>query len=124
MYLLHQPLFSQSPVALSSGESEYYAIVRAAAQGLHVAAICDDLGLINSLGPDRRKEFHDSGGSQRQLGCPHVWAESRPGQTKARTHAAAVDPRAGGARQNKYPTSRNQGERSRPADETVCSRIG
>eukprot|EP00971_Amphidinium_carterae_P280514 5568491-Amphidinium_carterae.1 len=28
-----------------AGKSEYYAIVKAAAQGLHVAAICEDLGL-------------------------------------------------------------------------------
>eukprot|EP00971_Amphidinium_carterae_P135940 2693676-Amphidinium_carterae.1 len=35
----------QSTVALSSGESEYYAIVKAAAQGLHTAAVCRDLGL-------------------------------------------------------------------------------
>eukprot|EP00971_Amphidinium_carterae_P199595 3961605-Amphidinium_carterae.1 len=35
----------QSTVALSSGESEYYAIVKAAAQGLHTAAVLKDLGL-------------------------------------------------------------------------------
>eukprot|EP00971_Amphidinium_carterae_P002127 42032-Amphidinium_carterae.1 len=35
----------QSTVALSSGESEYYAIVKVAAQGLHTAAVCRDLGL-------------------------------------------------------------------------------
>eukprot|EP00971_Amphidinium_carterae_P048482 955514-Amphidinium_carterae.2 len=35
----------QSTVALSSGESEYYAIVKAATQGLHTAAVCKDLGL-------------------------------------------------------------------------------
>eukprot|EP00971_Amphidinium_carterae_P188190 3735417-Amphidinium_carterae.1 len=35
----------QSTVVLSWGESEYYAIVEAAAQGLHTAAVCRDLGL-------------------------------------------------------------------------------
>eukprot|EP00971_Amphidinium_carterae_P094897 1877755-Amphidinium_carterae.1 len=35
----------QSTVALSAVESEYYAIVKAAAQGLHTAAVCKDLGL-------------------------------------------------------------------------------
>eukprot|EP00971_Amphidinium_carterae_P030672 603680-Amphidinium_carterae.1 len=30
---------------MSSGKSEYYARVKAAAQGLHTAAICSDLGL-------------------------------------------------------------------------------
>eukprot|EP00971_Amphidinium_carterae_P132215 2619062-Amphidinium_carterae.1 len=35
----------QSTVALNTGESEYYAIVKAAAQGLHTAAVLADLGL-------------------------------------------------------------------------------
>eukprot|EP00971_Amphidinium_carterae_P245581 4877195-Amphidinium_carterae.1 len=30
---------------MTSGESEYYTIVKAAAQGLHTAAVCNDLGL-------------------------------------------------------------------------------
>eukprot|EP00971_Amphidinium_carterae_P261947 5195798-Amphidinium_carterae.1 len=64
----------QSTVALSSGESEYYAIVKAAAQGLHsysmhTAAICADLGLklgVQLVGKqDMQVEIHSDSSAAR-----------------------------------------------------------
>ena len=99
----------QQVVSLSSAESELYAAVKTASEGLGVQRVTKDLGILCGLEPTLGR-----------LGNDGLGQSQRAGQSEARRHAESVDTGGIQVRQVRHEEGRHEREPSRFNDETAA----